>query len=131
MTETSHTVLVFIMGHTARPQRMTIAREGLDTYRLMPINSVFSPEMLVYCMHFRVGASRFVLYFDKHKHEVDRENAVYMFVGVASSGRPIDVCPEDDMAAMTEVLTQCVSPVSCHLPYVAHDESRLASTMFD
>ncbi|KAI6033929.1 hypothetical protein PISMIDRAFT_19961 [Pisolithus microcarpus 441] len=60
----------------------------------MPINTVFSPDIMVYCMHFQVGLSTFVLYFDKHNHEVNPEKV-------------------DDMAAMTEALTQCIIYASC------------------
>lgn len=101
----THSVLVYVFANGAQPRRMSIAHHGGDIYRLHFMESVFPMDTVVYSTNIRIGACRFILYFDKTRHDTDRENAVYMFVRVASSGRPVDVCPEDDTPAMIEALT--------------------------
>lgn len=76
------------------------------------MESVFSRDTVIYSTNIRIGSCRFILYFDKTRHDSDRDNAVYMFVCVANSGRPVNVCPEDDMPPMIEALMLCVTITS-------------------
>lgn len=93
----TYTVLVFVMGGNSGPWRMNVRGDTLQGYRILPNNNIFASDALVYSTEIRVRGSRFEVYFDQQQHLHDRCNAVYVFVGLAGSGRPINICPEDDL----------------------------------
>ncbi|KAI6165558.1 hypothetical protein EDD17DRAFT_1505627 [Pisolithus thermaeus] len=61
-------------------------------------------DAVIYSTEIRVRTSQFEVYYDQEQHLHDHGNAVYVFVALASSGRPINICPEDDLPAIIEAL---------------------------
>ncbi|KAI6137383.1 hypothetical protein F5141DRAFT_1060214 [Pisolithus sp. B1] len=66
------TILVFVKGGNLGPWRMNVQGDTVRT-------------------------SGFEVYFDQEQHLHDHVDAVYMFMALASSRRPINICPEDDL----------------------------------
>lgn len=98
----TYTVLVFIMGGNPGPRRMNVGRDSTQGYRILPNPNIFSSDAVVYSTEIRVRSSRFEVYFDYDEHLHNRANAMYVFVALAANGRPMNVCPEDDIPAVTE-----------------------------
>ncbi|KAI6131348.1 hypothetical protein EV401DRAFT_1884037 [Pisolithus croceorrhizus] len=69
-------------------------------------DSLFTPSNVIYSVRVRAGVCQYHVFFDKHSHEFDRENAGYIFVGVGMNGSPIDICPEDEMLGIMQALRQ-------------------------
>ncbi|KAI6095936.1 hypothetical protein F5141DRAFT_1067970 [Pisolithus sp. B1] len=61
------TILVFVKGGNLGPWRMNVRTSGFEVY------------------------------FDQEQHLHDHVDAVYVFMALASSRRPINICPEDDL----------------------------------
>lgn len=103
MSYTTHTVTAFLLGNRVGPCRITVCRDGPETFHLEPNENLFPPNTALYTTVLCVGTRVFAVYFDKHKHQHEREMAVYAYVAVTMTGRPINVCPEDDLPALLEI----------------------------
>ncbi|KAI6148795.1 hypothetical protein BKA82DRAFT_4354631 [Pisolithus tinctorius] len=54
--------------------------------------------------HVRVDNDIYIVYFDWLRHVEDCDSAMYIFIRVADNGRPLNICPEDEIANLLEVL---------------------------
>ncbi|KAI6130695.1 hypothetical protein EDD16DRAFT_1021695 [Pisolithus croceorrhizus] len=110
----ARTVWAFLLGKTSGPRRLKVHRSGNETFNIRPSDSLFTPGNVIYSMRVRAGVRQYHVFFDKHSHEFDRENAGYIFVGVGMNGSPIDICPEDEMLGIMQALRQCVGDSSTY-----------------
>ncbi|KAI6022890.1 hypothetical protein BKA83DRAFT_2307042 [Pisolithus microcarpus] len=108
MLRATSTVLGFVLGAVPGPRRMIVQGQGLPTFDIRGIEELFPLSTEIYSTHVRVGMCTFKVYYDKQRHVENREEAVYVFVGLASSGRAVNICPEDDLPFMMQALTQYV-----------------------
>ncbi|KAI5995128.1 hypothetical protein EDD15DRAFT_2195751 [Pisolithus albus] len=80
-----------------------LGKQGGTATHYHPEENIFPPTTPLCKVVQRVGTRIFAVYFDKHKHQHERRMAVYVFVAVTMTGRPINVCPEDDLPALLEI----------------------------
>lgn len=100
------TVLVFLMGADTGPRRMDVRRDTRQPFRIVPNANVFPSGAAICAVHIHAGMSAFKVFFDKYQHDHDRQIAQYLFVAVTRSGRPINICPEDDLPRLLEAETR-------------------------
>lgn len=87
---------------------MDVRRDTLEPFRvILPNANVFPTGAAIRSEHIHVGKSAFKVFFDKDQHDNERANAQYLFVGVTSSGRPINICAEDELPCLLEAETRC------------------------
>lgn len=111
---TTSTVLVFLMGARTGPRRMDVRRDTSQPFCILPSRNAFPAGAAICAIHIHVGTQAFKVFFDKYTHDYDRDNALYVFVAMASSGRPINICPEDDLPSLLEAEKQCIFRRFCY-----------------
>ncbi|KAI6019139.1 hypothetical protein EDC04DRAFT_2607563 [Pisolithus marmoratus] len=82
MTHNTSTVLVFLMGKHIGPCRMNICSDGMGGLHALLNGTAFTTNTGICTVHMSIGASMFDVYFNKHYHNQDWKNAVYVFEGV-------------------------------------------------
>ena len=100
---TRYTVWAFVVGQISGPRRMTITHEGSNDVGILAEQTVFSLGATIRKWHVSVDNKLFRVYFDITRHEIDHENATYVFLRMPQQRKFISICAEDDMAHLLEL----------------------------
>ena len=113
--------LIGVFGKTG-PRLISIHRKLPNA--ILPIikRDMFPENAEVRTIHLVIHNRHYRVYFDHTTHLRDSNNASYLFIRELYPGRPIDICPEDDMPDIMQGLREYASSPST-APYPSHSLS--------
>ncbi|KIN98991.1 hypothetical protein M404DRAFT_30795 [Pisolithus tinctorius Marx 270] len=97
-------VWAFVIGSCSSPLAISVRACTRCHVEIIDVHNLFPPDSMIDSTHVRVEDDIYVVYFDWLRHVEDRDNAMYIYIRVADNGRPLSICPEDEIANLLEVL---------------------------
>lgn len=97
--------LVGIYGKTG-PRLISVHRQTLNA--ILPIinRGMFPEDAVIQTTHTVIQNRRYCVYFDRARHLDNCNTASYLFIRELYPGRPINICPEDDLPDIIQGLKE-------------------------
>ena len=110
ITAAPYKIFAFLIGVHRRTGPRLISVHWRQPCAILPVieRDMFPEDANICATNTVVENRHYCVYFDRTNHQLDSKTASYLFIRILYPGRPVDICPEDDLPDIIESLKECV-----------------------